>query len=236
MSTLIQAHNLSILRGGRQILNNVSLSIQSHEFITIIGPNGAGKSMLLKSLMGIVKPDHGSIIRSDKLRVGYIPQRLHAPSTFPLTVKRFLILNNTTQQFDHMVEETQISNLLSHNLYTLSGGEMQRVLLARALLKQPNLLVLDEPTQNLDIAKELQFYQLLDRLYQQINFAVLMVSHDLHLVMRSTHQVICLSNHICCSGKPTSLAQDPEFSSLFGKEMAQLMSIYSHTHDHHSSS
>ena len=151
----------------------------------------------------------------------------------PISVKRFLMLKKfTIEELESISEETNISNVLSKNLANLSGGELQRVLLARSLLGNPELLILDEPAQNLDIKNQLNFYNLLNQIYQRRDISILMVSHDLHMVMASTKQVICLYHHICCSGEPQAVAKDPEFISLFGNDMAKMMSVYQHTHDH----
>jgi len=189
---------------------------------------------LLKVLMGLEKPNEGSISTKPNLRVGYVPQRLLPNPSMPLQVKRFLTVAQkvTSEQLNSISEETNIIALLNKPLYSLSGGELQRVLLARALLGNPELLVLDEPAQNLDIAGQLSFYKLLDKVYNERKIAILMVSHDLHMVMASTKQVICLYKHICCSGTPQIVAKDPEFKKLFGEDMASFMAAYQHSHDH----
>ncbi len=234
MNNLIQVDNISVIRDRKQILSNVSLEVGVNDFITIIGPNGAGKSMLLKCLMGFYQPDSGAVACSPNLKIGYLPQRLVADLTMPITVKRFLQLRKTTNpnELTNVIDETQIASLLSLPLYVLSGGELQRVLLARALLDQPQLLILDEPAQNLDVSGQLAFYKLIEKIHLERKLAVLMVSHDLHLVMSSTKKVVCLYHHVCCSGEPQVVTQDPEFISLFGNDMARLMSVYHHTHDH----
>lgn len=234
MSYVAKADNITVVRGEDVILDDVSLHVASHDFITILGPNGAGKSVLLKVLMGLEKPNEGSISTKPNLRVGYVPQRLLPNPSMPLQVKRFLTVAQkvTSEQLNSISEETNIIALLNKPLYSLSGGELQRVLLARALLGNPELLVLDEPAQNLDIAGQLSFYKLLDKVYNERKIAILMVSHDLHMVMASTKQVICLYKHICCSGTPQIVAKDPEFKKLFGEDMASFMAAYQHSHDH----
>ena len=184
--------------------------------------------------MGTFMPDKGEIDKKNNLSIGYIPQNFNPDNSMPISVKRFLMLrkNFTPKELKSVSDETNISDVLSKNLSNLSGGELQRVLLARSLLGNPELLILDEPAQNLDIKNQLNFYNLLNQIYQTRNISILMVSHDLHMVMASTKQVICLFHHICCSGEPQTVAKDPEFISLFGNDMAKMMSVYQHTHDH----
>ncbi len=233
MSNLISAKNVSVLRDSQEILKDISLEVGEQDFITVIGPNGAGKSMLLKCLMGFYKPDSGQVVPRKGLKIGYVPQRLVADPTIPITAKRFLTLRKkvSKKEIDAVVEETDIEQYLEKPLAVLSGGELQRILLARALLDTPDLLVLDEPAQNLDITGQLAFYKLLERVYRERKLSVLMVSHDLHLVMSSTKNVLCLFKEVCCYGEPRAVARDPEFISLFGEDMAQLMASYQH-HDH----
>ena len=235
MDYLIKASDVSVIRDRRSILRNVSLEIAEYDFITIIGPNGAGKSMLLKCLMGFYKPDSGRVLRNPNLKIGYLPQRLSVDHSMPITVKRFLGLRKkiTESELEKVIDETSIQNLLNQPLYVLSGGELQRVLLARALVENPQLLILDEPAQNLDVSGQLAFYKLIEKIHTQRKLTLLMVSHDLHLVMSSTKKVVCLYHHVCCSGEPQVVTKDPEFISLFGDDMAKLMSVYHHSHDHH---
>lgn len=234
---LLSAQHISVIRSGRAILQDVSLDIARGDFITIIGPNGAGKSTLLQCLMGFFAPDKGAITRASDVCIGYVPQRILPVHTIPITVKRFLTLTHehdvTAETLTAITEQTQVTPLLQHPLQTLSGGEMQRVLLARALLRSPNLLILDEPAQNLDISSQIAFYALLEQLHKSLGLSIVMVSHDLHLVMASSRKVICLYHHICCSGEPHLVAQDPEFTKLFGKDFTTMMGIYHHQHTHH---
>ncbi|OUR80028.1 zinc ABC transporter ATP-binding protein ZnuC [Alphaproteobacteria bacterium 46_93_T64] len=233
MSPLISAKNVTVVRDGRSVLKDVSVDIGVRDFLTIIGPNGAGKSMLLKCLMGFYAPDQGKVSPRKDLRIGYVPQRLVADPTIPITVRRFLHLRKkiTTEALKSVVAETEIGSSLDRPLAVLSGGELQRVLLARALLDAPQLLVLDEPAQNLDITGQLSFYKLLERVYKEREVSILMVSHDLHLVMSSTKNVLCLSGEVCCYGEPNSVAKNPAFISLFGEDMAQMLASYQH-HGH----
>ena len=233
INALISASNVSVFKHHKSILKNIDIQINKNDFITIIGPNGAGKTMLLKCLMGFYKPNFGEIQKKDKLKIGYMPQSINVINTMPMTVKNFITVRKKYDDisFEHVISEVDISQLVNKQLSVLSGGEMQRVLLARSLLNNPDLLVLDEPAQNLDISGQLSFYKLIQEIYSKRDISILMVSHDLHLVMVSTKKVLCLSNHICCSGKPQQVAQDPEFISMFGKDMANMMAVYQHTNN-----
>ncbi len=234
MDALITAENISVIRQGKHILKDVAVTVGTRDFITIIGPNGAGKSMLLKCLMEFYQPEGGHISRKKNLKIGYVPQRLMPDLTMPITVRRFLHLRKKSDStsLQKTAQETGIENILNKQLSVLSGGELQRVLLARSLLDNPELLILDEPAQNLDLSGQISFYKLLEKIYHERQISILMVSHDLHMVMASTKQVICLFHHICCSGEPHAVTQDPEFISLFGHDMANMMAIYQHSHNH----
>jgi zinc transport system ATP-binding protein len=190
--------------------------------------------MLLKCLMGFYKPTSGRIERKEKLKIGYMPQSISIINTMPITVKDFITVRKEYDDIslNKVITEVSIGEIVNKQLSVLSGGEMQRVLLARSLLNNPDLLILDEPAQNLDISGQLNFYKLIQEIYSKRDISILMVSHDLHLVMVSTKKVLCLYKHICCSGAPQQIAKDPEFLSMFGKDMANMMSIYQHSHDH----
>ncbi|MBL6642086.1 MAG: ATP-binding cassette domain-containing protein [PS1 clade bacterium] len=231
---LIEATELFVRRHGGLILDNVSLTLGERDFITLIGPNGAGKSVLLRHLLKLESPNSGTVKHRQGIRIGYVPERFQIDPTLPMPVRRFLTLNNnqSAEAVEALAVETNCGGLLDKPLANLSGGELQRVLLARALSGNPHVLMLDEPAQNLDVSGQLQFYQLIDALYEKRNLSVLMVSHDLHMVMSSTRQVACLYHHICCSGAPDSVARDPEFVQMFGAEMAQMMAVYQHSHAH----
>ena len=233
-NALISAKNVSVLKHQKSILDNIDIQINKNDFITIIGPNGAGKTMLLKCLMGFYKPTSGRIERKEKLKIGYMPQSISVINTMPMTVKDFITVRKEYDDIslNKVITEVNISEIVNKQLSVLSGGEMQRVLLARSLLNNPDLLILDEPAQNLDISGQLNFYKLIQEIYSKRNVSILMVSHDLHLVMVSTKKVLCLYKHICCSGAPQQIAKDPEFLSMFGKDMANMLSIYQHSHDH----
>ena len=234
---IISADNISHRFSNRVVLDQVSLEVKKGDFITIIGPNGAGKSTLLKCLMGLITPDQGQIKRKPNSRIGYIPQRMAINPSLPITVARFIELNKSSSSQDTIAlgkidDDLGLHDLADKPIHSLSGGEWQRVLLARALKDEPEAIILDEPAQNLDISGQLQFYKTLDAIHQNHGIAILMVSHDLHMVMASTQQVVCLYHHICCSGAPQTVARDPEFAHLFGQDMAKMMAIYQHQHDH----
>ncbi len=234
MSQLITINDICVKRANRFILRHVSLEVNANDMITIIGPNGAGKSMLLKAMIGLYLPDHGTIERADHVVMGYVPQFFTPPDTMPIKVKRFLRLNNVIDNaaLEQVAIQVGIQKLLNEPLATLSGGQRQRVLLARALLRKPNILLLDEPVQHLDIKGQLEFYTLLEEVRTAHHFAVVMVSHDLNRVMASSSQVVCLHTHICCSGTPDNIANDPAFIEMFGNDMASMVGIYQHHHDH----
>ena len=230
--TLISANNLSIIRKGKRILKDISLSVSEGEFITIIGPNGAGKTVLLHTLMGLMKADKGSVTQRPDLKIGYMPQRFIPETTMPITVTRFLTLVKGVEKevINDALELVHAAEVTQRPLSVLSGGELQRVMLARALLHKPDILILDEPAQGLDVGGQLSFNKLLENIYQTRGCAVLMVSHDLHMVMASTAKVICMFHHICCSGEPSVVVKNPQFTTLFGEDMARMMAVYQHNH------
>ena len=230
---LIDAKQLSFARGGKTILQDISMQVSRGEIVTIIGPNGAGKSSLLKILLGLEKHDSGTLKTNAMLRVGYMPQQLQLSPHLPLTVERFLALAKASKDEIKIAAHTvSISGLLSQAMQNLSGGEQQRVLLARAILRKPNLLVLDEPVQGVDIAGQAALYRLIGQLRDQLNCGVLMVSHDLHLVMAETDTVVCLNQHICCKGHPAIVSAHPAYLELFGKPLDSALALYTHHHDH----
>ena len=230
MPSLITARNLTLKKQGNLILDNIGMEVAARDFITIIGPNGAGKSMLLKCLMGFETLYKGTVHRQPDLKIGYVPQVFEINKTMPIRVKSLLELKNPN--ISQAVGEVGVEDLLDKSLVDLSNGELQRVLLARAIAAKPQLLILDEPAQNLDIPGQVKLYKLLGEIYQKYQLAILMVSHDLHMVMASTKQVICLFRHICCSGKPHKVTKDPSFQKLFGSDVKGIMATYNHRHDH----
>lgn len=234
MSSLISLENISVSFGQRQVLSNISLSLEPGRILTLLGPNGAGKSTLVRVVLGLIQPASGTLKRTDALRIGYVPQKLHLDPTLPLTVERFLRLRPDTRKSDILpaLKRVQAGHLQHAPLQKLSGGETQRVLLARALLNQPHLLVLDEPTQGVDVNGQVALYDLINQLRLELNCGVLMVSHDLHLVMAKTDEVLCLNHHICCSGTPEAVSRHPEFIAMFGPRGAEQLAIYRHHHNH----
>ena len=232
---LITLNNISLSHNGKNVLDDVSFKLHEGEFITLIGPNGAGKSSLIKVLLGVIKQDYGDITYTDNIRLGYTPQTFSANPFIPISVKDFLTLNQKLDS-EFMLktfELTGIKDLLKSPLKNLSGGELQKLLLTRALLNKPNVLILDEPAQNLDVDGQMQLYKLIQDIHQQQNCAVLMVSHDLHRVMKESTQVLCLYHHICCEGLPESILKDEKFNDLFADQINDLMATYEHHHNHH---
>ena len=231
---LLKLRNVGLERQGRTILKDVNLDIHAGEIITLIGPNGAGKSTLLKLALGLISPSTGLRTSLKKLRIGYMPQHISLPETLPLSVKHFLKLAKGYQSsnLEQIANRLNISRLLDNPMQKLSGGELQRVLLGRALLSKPELLVLDEPVQGLDVSGQSELYHLISDLKDELNCGVLMVSHDLHLVMAATDKVVCLNGHICCEGHPQAIQQDPSYLELFGQSMPAHLAPYTHHHDH----
>lgn len=231
---LLRLEAINVSFRGQPVLENVQLRVQPGQIVTLIGPNGAGKTTLVRAVLGLLKPDSGSVWRQAKLRIGYMPQKLHVDPTLPLSVLRFLQLVPRVDRAKAMAALTEVgaAHVIDSPLQSVSGGELQRVLLARALLREPQLLVLDEPVQGVDIAGQTELYRLITRLRDRHGCGVLMVSHDLHVVMSTTDQVVCLNRHVCCSGHPEQVSGDPAFIELFGTTAAQSLAIYHHRHDH----
>jgi zinc transport system ATP-binding protein len=235
---LLSAHGLGVTRGRKTILEQIDLDIGPREIVTLIGPNGAGKTTLVRVLLGLLPPSSGHVYRRPGLRTGYAPQRFDLVPAIPLTVSRFLRLGgaHTDAQAAAVLVEVGARRLGPTQLADLSGGELQRVVLARALLRDPDLLVLDEPVRGVDYAGEAELYRLISRLRDERGLGVLLVSHDLHVVMAQSDRVICVNRHICCSGVPETVAKSPEYVRLFGPAAAQSVlsafAVYSHHHDH----
>lgn len=232
---LIELKQINVIFAEKTALRDINLKIYPNSIITIVGPNGGGKSTLLKTLLKLQKPSSGEVLYHDKVRIGYVPQKIHLDHSLPLTVSRFLRLSKGVNKRDVEATLTQLSihHLAEQNMQKLSGGEMQRVLLARAILNKPNLLVLDEPTQGVDINGQAELYQLIHQTQQALNCAVVMVSHDLHIVMADSKEVLWINQHICCAGTPETLSNDPTFMRLWGNQIAQNVGFYSHHHNHH---
>ncbi len=232
--TLIEGRDLVLTYGAQLILDRVSLKVSPGEIVTVVGPNGAGKTTLLKILLGLALPDSGHVHSRPGLRIGYVPQKLDIAPTLPLSAKRFLQMAapQGIGAIEAALERVGAPKILETPLFGLSGGELQRVLLARALLRNPELLVLDEPVRGVDLAGQADLYDLIAQLRTQMGLGVILVSHDLHLVMRATDEVLCLNGHVCCHGHPEAVSRHPEFVALFGPRVAETMALYPHHHDH----
>lgn len=235
---LLKLRGVDLRRRDRQLLSKIDLQIRPREILTIIGPNGAGKSSLLKIALGLQGADSGTVTRQRGLRIGYMPQRMVLNPLLPLRVERFLAMAGglsskpSLDAIDRALTLTGVAHLRRQDMQNLSGGETQRVLLSRALLAKPQLLVLDEPAQGVDITGQTELYELINQLRDELHCAVLMVSHDLHWVMAQTDTVICLNQHICCHGHPEQVSNDPAYLQLFGHRHAEAIALYHHDHDH----
>jgi len=230
---LLGVAKVSVRIGQRDILCAVDLQLRAGEVVTLIGPNGAGKTTLVRVALGLQAPTDGLIYRRPELRIGYLPQRFHVDPILPMPVRRFLRLTGgDPQAVADALGEVGAGSLLDAAMQELSGGELQRVLLARTLLLEPDLLVLDEPAQGVDLHGQVELFSMLDRVRRQRNCAVLMISHDLHLVMASTGRVVCLNRHVCCTGTPAAVTRNPAFIELFGEEAARTLAVYAHDPDH----
>lgn len=230
---LLTLTGVSVIHDNRKTLDNISLTLKRGEIITIIGPNGAGKSTLLKLALGLISPTSGSVRKTGGLRIGYMPQQLHIDPNLPLSTLRFLQLGGAkTPAIQSALAEVGASGLEQNAVQSLSGGEMQRVLLARALLRDPDLLVLDEPVQGVDVGGQTEMYALIAELRHRHRCGVLMVSHDLHWVMAQTDRVLCLNQHVCCEGHPEHVGNDPAYRALFGDAAVTAIAPYHHHHNH----
>lgn len=231
---LISARGLTMKRGDREVLSDIDLDVHRGEIVTLIGPNGAGKTTLVRLVLGIEQPTRGRIVKPATTRIGYVPQRFDIDSTIPMTVASFLALGAdvTTKDIEEALQEAGATRTLHQQLSKLSGGETQRVLIARALLRRPNLLILDEPASGVDFTGEADLYDLIGRLRDKHDLGVLLVSHDLHVVMARSDRVICLNGHVCCSGKPEDVSQHAAYVRIFGPHAATALGVYRHHHDH----
>ena len=234
-NTLIQLNNCGILRNRKWLVRGVSLTVDRGQIVTLIGPNGSGKSTTAKMALGIMKPDEGDNTIKENLKISYVPQKLAIDWSLPLRVLDFM---NLIENYDHsiineMLTITGIQHLQNEDVRNLSGGEFQRLLMARAIAKKPDFLVLDEPVQGVDYAGEIALYQIIQDIRKNLNCGILLISHNLHVVMSQTNHVICLNGHICCSGEPKLIVKNPEYIKLFGEKMDPTLAFYKHEHDHH---
>jgi len=231
---LLSANNISYSRGQKLILDQVSFELYRGQITTIIGPNGAGKSTLTGIVNGLIDNYSGEIERQPNLKIGYLPQRVYVNTLMPLSVERLLQLTRSvnTNEVDAALAQTEVAYLKHRQVHSLSEGELKRVLLTRTTLGKPDLIVLDEPTAGVDVTGELKMYELIGEFRKQLDCGILLVSHNLHLVMSKTDQVLCLNQHLCCSGLPDSVSQHPEYQALFGLATADSIAVYTHHHDH----
>jgi zinc transport system ATP-binding protein len=234
MEVLVQGNGIGVRHGRRTILHDVDIAVGRGEIVTLIGPNGSGKTTLVRALLELERPERGTVRRTADIRVGYTPQQLSIDRTLPLDVRRFLEMSGKSdpEALASALEDVGAPDVMKQEIRLLSGGELKRVLLARALLREPDLLVLDEPTANVDIHGQIEFYNLIRRIRDERNCGILLVSHDLHLVMSATDRVVCLNGHVCCSGLPDDVSNHPAYLELFG-DAAAAVAVYSHDHDHH---
>lgn len=232
---LLAASGLSVAFGGEPVLDSIDIAVGEGQIVTLIGPNGSGKTTLVRAMLGLIEPDSGSVNRRPGLTIGYVPQRLAIDPTLPLTVGRFLTLNRRAGRARLLaaLDAVGAGAVIDRPVQRVSGGEFQRVLLARALLCEPDLLVLDEPSQGVDVAGQAELYDLIIGLRGGLGCAVLLVSHDLHLVMSATDTVVCLNRHVCCTGRPETITREPAYLELFGPRAADALAVYTHHHDHH---
>ena len=232
--TLVALDGAGLSISNKWLVRDVSMSVSAGEIVTLIGPNGSGKSTTAKMALGIMTPSEGSVYRRGNARVSYVPQRLSIDWTMPLRVNRFISLTRFLQkkEIKRVLSMTETEHLYDAEVRTLSGGEFQRVLLARAIAHSPQFLVLDEPVQGVDFNGEIALYKLIEKIRNELNCGIVLISHDLHVVMSSTDRVICLNGHVCCSGTPEVVATEPEFRSLFGDRAANELAFYKHHHDH----
>ena len=232
-STLVKLNNAGFKQNDKWLVEGVSLTVKKGKIVTLIGPNGSGKSTTAKIALGIYKNIEGSVEKYTN-KVGYVPQKISIDWTLPLRVYDFMLLteNIKDEAIDEALTLTGVIHLKNKNLGNLSGGEFQRVLIARAISKKPELLVLDEPVQGVDYTGEIALYELIKRISDTLNCGILLISHDLHTVMTATDHVVCLNGHVCCSGSPMDVSKNNEYKTLFGEQASQILSVYEHKHDH----
>lgn len=233
-SALAGLQSASVIRNDRWLIREISLSIERGEIVSLIGPNGSGKTTVAKVLSGSIVPDRGAVTRDSSMRIGYVPQRLTIDVTLPMTVRRLMNINGkfTAPEVDEALDEMDILKSADQPVQQLSGGEFQRAIFARALLRKPDLLILDEPSQGLDFKGEISLYNHIVDIRDRLNCGILLACHNLHMVMAKTDTVICINNHVCCAGTPLHVVNDRSFIELFGREAAQSHALYRHRHDH----
>ncbi len=231
---LLRVEGVSIALGGRSVVRDVSLEVNRREIVSLIGPNGSGKTTLVRAILGLLPLVKGRIAVQSGARIGYVPQRFEPDPVLPMTVDRFLALGTAGGRARRVtvLEEVGCTGMARRQLVELSGGEFRRVLIARALLRDPDLLVLDEPLQQVDLGGQLELYGLIGRIRDEHGCGVIVISHDLHVVMASTDRVVCLNGHVCCSGAPDAVSRHPEYLALFGARAASSIAVYTHAHDH----
>ncbi len=232
-NTLVKLKSAGYQQNDKWLVKGVTLEVEKGKIVTLIGPNGSGKSTTAKIALGIYKKIDGEVEKYTN-KVGYVPQKVSIDWTLPLRVRDFMVLTENLKEeaIDEALSLTGVEHLKHKNLGNLSGGEFQRVLLARAISKKPDLLVLDEPVQGVDFTGEISLYELIKKISEELNCGILLISHDLHTVMSATDHVVCLNGHVCCSGSPSDVAKNIEYKALFGEQAAQTLSIYEHKHDH----
>ena len=232
-NTLVKLDNVGISINDKWLVKGVSLQVEKNKIVTLIGPNGSGKSTTAKIALGIYKKIQGKVEKYTN-KVGYVPQKISIDWTLPLRVKDFMTLTESldNETITEALSLTGVIHLKEKNLSDLSGGEFQRVLLARAISKKPELLVLDEPVQGVDFTGEIALYELIKKICDELNCGILLISHDLHTVMTATDHVVCLNGHVCCSGSPIDVAKNNEYKALFGEQASQILTRYEHRHDH----
>jgi zinc transport system ATP-binding protein len=230
---IVKLEDISINFDEQKILEHINFSVKEGEIITIIGPNGSGKTTLAKIILGLIKPTSGNIWVKEHIKVGYMPQKISIDKQLPLTIERFLHLTGAnTELVNKAAEEIGISYIMKKQVHDISGGEMQRVMLARSILFSPSILVLDEPIQGVDITGQIEFYELIAKIRNSKKISIIMISHDLYMVMKATDHVLCLNKHICCHGTPEDISKHPYYIEAFGSQALGTLALYSHHHDH----
>ena len=231
--TLLQVEKAGLSINSKILVEGVSFEVREGEIVTLIGPNGSGKSTTAKIALGIHKNIMGDVKKFTN-KIGYVPQKISIDWTLPIRVIDFMFLTKdlNNEQINDALNLTGVEHLKQKSLSNLSGGEFQRVLIARAIAKKPELLVLDEPVQGVDFKGEVAIYELIKKISEDLSCGILLISHDLHMVMSATDHVICLNGHVCCSGKPHIVAQDEKYKELFGDRASKVLTLYEHKHDH----